>query len=235
MTSMVLLAFLVEPVRADYMAAFSEAGHQMTLALNGNMARSLVSMRSFDAAILVGQPSDLAFSLVEELARRPQPIVCVMLASESDEIALLNAGATLCVPNDTSGDVVQKWTRKLLDLIALRWPDDFHFDTQARRAFYRGAALDLRPIEFDILLHLARHGGRLVDGFELQQRFWPGRKSSVPRLAVHMHNLRSAMAVVGADIMLERVPGAGYRLSNTKSSAGRRPLRLSRRSSISMK
>jgi DNA-binding response OmpR family regulator len=230
MTSKVLLTFLVEPVRADYLAAFSENGYQIELALNGNMAQSLVLTSSFDAAILIGQLSDLVFSLLVELAKRPQPVICVMPAAESDEVALLNAGATIWLPNDTCGDVVQKWIGKLLDLVTLRWPAGFQFDTHARLAIFQGSTVNLRPIEFDILLHLARHAGRPVAGSELQQRFWPEQMTSDPRLAVHMHNVRSALAVVGADAMLKRVPGAGYCLLDSRPPAVRRCLRLTRRS-----
>jgi DNA-binding response OmpR family regulator len=228
MTEKILLAFLEQPARADYLAAFCDSGYQVDLALTAQMIRTVAATSRFHAAVMVGRSTDCLVSVLTDLTAGRQPLVCVVPAGETDEIALLDAGATLWLPAEASGEVARDWTRKLLDLAACRWPAGFQFDTVARRVQFDNAPVTLRPIEFDLLMYLARQGGRPVDSCELQRQLWPERPPSAQRLAVHIHNLRSALAVVAADALLQKIPGAGYCLSGDRSVIARRRRRSRR-------
>jgi DNA-binding response OmpR family regulator len=222
MTDVVLLVFLDGTLPDDYLEAFPEDAFDVHHAVGDVMARGRVAAGAFDAAVLIGRQSALAFPLLAELAKLPRPVICVTPCGESDEIALLNAGASLCLSPEVRLGDLPFWIRSLLDLVGRHWLPDFDVDPVSRRASYGASELRLRPAEFDLLFHLARQSGRPMNAAELQRRLWPGREPSTQRLAVSMHNLRSALAVVGADVLLQTIPGAGYVLSGERASEARR-------------
>jgi DNA-binding response OmpR family regulator len=88
-----------------------------------------------------------------------------------------------------------------------------HFDAPARRAWFQGQLLDLRPREYDLLHFLARHQGQVLGRQALLDGVW-GRAAYIDdrTVDVHVHRLRQKLAEIDPDadpIYTER--GVGYR------------------------
>jgi DNA-binding response OmpR family regulator len=91
---------------------------------------------------------------------------------------------------------------------------DLHFDDAARRAWFAGQLLDLRPREYDLLHFLAQHPGQVLSRDVLLDRVWGTAEYIDDRTVdVHIHRLRHKLGQADptADpIQTER--GIGYRL-----------------------
>lgn len=89
-----------------------------------------------------------------------------------------------------------------------------YFDSRARRAWFAGRPLDLRPREYDLLYFLAQHRGQVFSRTSLLDRVWGADEYIDDRTVdVHVHRLRQKLAEIDptADpIQTER--GIGYRL-----------------------
>jgi DNA-binding response OmpR family regulator len=87
------------------------------------------------------------------------------------------------------------------------------FDEPARRAWFNGQLLDLRPREYDLLHFLSQHPGQILTRNTLLDHVWGTAEYIDDRTVdVHIHRLRQKLAEVaaGADpIQTER--GIGYR------------------------
>jgi DNA-binding response OmpR family regulator len=88
-----------------------------------------------------------------------------------------------------------------------------YFDLPARRAWFDGQPLDLRPREYDLLHFLARHPDQVLDRDTLLDQVW-GTEAYIDdrTVDVHIHRLRQKLAEItpGSDpIQTER--GIGYR------------------------
>ena len=88
------------------------------------------------------------------------------------------------------------------------------FDAPARRAWYAGQLLDLRPREYDLLHFLAQHRGQVLSRDRLLERVWGTAEYYDDRTVdVHVHRLRQKLAEIDPEadpIQTER--GIGYRL-----------------------
>jgi DNA-binding response OmpR family regulator len=89
-----------------------------------------------------------------------------------------------------------------------------HFDAPARRAWFAGQLLDLRPREYDLLFFLAQHPDQVLSRDALLDQVWGTAEYIDDRTVdVHVHRLRHKLAEIdpSADpIQTER--GIGYRL-----------------------
>jgi DNA-binding response OmpR family regulator len=90
-----------------------------------------------------------------------------------------------------------------------------HFDPLARRAWFSGQPLDLRPREYDLLHFLAGHPEQVLTRATLLDAVWGSAEYIDERTVdVHVHRLRQKLAAVepGADpIQTER--SIGYRFA----------------------
>ncbi len=93
-------------------------------------------------------------------------------------------------------------------------PSGLHFDPLARRAWFAGQLLELRPREYDLLHFLARHPGQVLSRSTLLDQVWGSAEYIDDRTVdVHVHRIRQKLAEIdpAADpIQTER--GIGYRL-----------------------
>ena len=92
--------------------------------------------------------------------------------------------------------------------------EGLYFDDPARRAWYSGQLLDLRPREYDLLYCLARYPGQVLSRDTLLEQAWGTAEYYDDRTVdVHVHRLRQKLAQIDPDadpIQTER--GIGYRL-----------------------
>jgi DNA-binding response OmpR family regulator len=88
-----------------------------------------------------------------------------------------------------------------------------HFDPPARRAWFSGRLLDLRPREYDLLFYLAQHPGRVLSRSALLDQVWGTADYIDDRTVdVHVHRLRHKLTE--ADPSLDPIQterGIGYR------------------------
>jgi len=93
-------------------------------------------------------------------------------------------------------------------------------DPLSRQAERDGQILDLRPLEFDLLLYLVAREGRVVKADDLCAALWPTEAAPRARLTVHLHNLRLALQRTGPPLV-HSVPG-GYLLAPAPPPSARR-------------
>jgi DNA-binding response OmpR family regulator len=86
---------------------------------------------------------------------------------------------------------------------------DLEIDAEAREARQNGRLLDLTPLEFDLLHHLARRPGVVFAREQLLREVWGYRDGSGPRTVdSHVRGLRRKLE---ADL-IRTVRGSGYAL-----------------------
>jgi DNA-binding response OmpR family regulator len=88
-----------------------------------------------------------------------------------------------------------------------------HFDPPARRAWYHGQPLALRPREYDLLYYLAQNRGQVLSRASLLDQVWGYDEYIDERTVdVHVHRLRRKLAKIDPSaepVQTER--GIGYR------------------------
>jgi hypothetical protein len=95
----------------------------------------------------------------------------------------------------------------------LRCVGPVQLDLALREAFVGERPLRLNPREFALLWHLAERPGHAFYRAELMQQVW--RLSHVPEtnsLAVHVHRLRTKLALAGCGGLVQTDSGGGYLL-----------------------
>jgi TolB-like protein/DNA-binding winged helix-turn-helix (wHTH) protein len=90
--------------------------------------------------------------------------------------------------------------------------DAFELDTQRRTLRRSGADVELRPLAFEALAHLARHAGHVVTKDELIAAVWPGLVVTDDSIARCISDIRRALGDVEQKI-IKTVPRRGYTLA----------------------
>ncbi len=90
---------------------------------------------------------------------------------------------------------------------------DILIDTERLRVYRAGQEIDLTPIEFGLLVFLARHPGREWTREQLLDQVWGYEWAGYPRTVDrHVAALRRKLHL-GRDELIETVHGFGYRLA----------------------
>lgn len=217
--SLLFVELGMRPTR-EVRRGFSHEGFKVDTASGLVHAQSLTAIRTYNGSLIFGTTLDRILRCVETLTQfedgRTRPIVCMADLDEAEEIEILEAGGTLCLPAATSFTEALAHLRILFD-VAEGFPvhyriRDLGIDPIARRASLDGRPLALRPREFDLLVYLAEHAGRAVPVQEIHEAFWPKETFSSSRIAIHMHHLRRAIDARRMAPLLHTVRG-GYKLS----------------------
>ncbi len=99
----------------------------------------------------------------------------------------------------------------LTDLLSLVG-GDLEIDTLAHRITWRQSRLDLTPTEFNLLLYLARHPGRVFTRAQLAEALFGYDSFTEDRtIDAHIKNLRQKLQNSGAPGLLKTVYGVGYK------------------------
>lgn len=151
-------------------------------------------------------------------------LMLTALSGEADVVEGLDSGATAYITKPVRPSEVQAWVRSLLRSVvrqsaAPRRAGEMELDVERRTVRWEqeGDEVRLTPVETRLLATLLDAAGDLVPRDELLRRVWdmdfdPG--SGV--VAVHVSNLRSKLASIGAGHLVETVRGEGYRLASVK-------------------
>ncbi len=97
---------------------------------------------------------------------------------------------------------------------------DLRIDPEARQVWKNDALIELTPIEFDLLLALARHRGRVLSREQLIEQVWGYDYYGDERVVdVHIGHLRKKVEDDPANPQrIVTVRGAGYRFEPTPTS-----------------
>lgn len=205
-------------------------GFALQHAATGEAGLHLLGEQAFDALLLdVGLPGIDGFEVLRRARAAGQTLPVIMLTARGDEIDRvvgLELGADDYVPKPFSPRELVARLRALLrrtaEVQALRLqastvaaPTALQIDDQRRSATYHGAALDLRPREFDLLHILATHPQQVWTRDALLRRVWGSDQHIDARTVdVHIRRLRAKLseAAPGHD-PIQTEWGVGYRFA----------------------
>ena len=215
-----------EPTIADVVRRYlARAGYAARTAGDGLEAVAAVSARRPDLIVLdIMLPGIDGFEVMRRIrADGGRPIGVILLTAKGDEhdrIAGLRLGADDYVAKPFSpAELVAR-----VDAVLRRTqpPDDgepplvsgeLRIDPAGRRVHLRGDEVQLTQREFDLLLYLARHPGRVFTREQLMDAVWQfGFYSNTATVTVHVRRLRTKLEDdPAAPRWLQTVWGVGYR------------------------
>lgn len=88
---------------------------------------------------------------------------------------------------------------------------DILIDVERRDVSVKGKSVELRPMEFDLLVALARSEGKILSYSQLSQTLSPARPMTPGNLHTHANSLRAKLGPAGD--FFTNVHGAGYKLA----------------------
>jgi len=219
----------------DLLARFLlDNGYRVSTAEDAAVARASMRGLSFDLLILdIMMPGETGLSLAQDLRTHSQvPILMLTARTDAeDRIAGLEIGADDYLPKTFSTRELLARIRAVMrrSILTARqqqpaeappvWVGGLWIDPATHTASLDGSPLTLTPIEFDMLLSLARSAGRVKSReqllLEIAERDFEAFDRSID---VHISALRKKL---GDDPKspryIETVRGAGYRLRRPDS------------------
>lgn len=205
--------------------ALRQNGYKTICAYDGDEALHLIEEELPDLVIL-----DLMLPLMDgwEVCRRSKsgektaaiPILMLTARSSSEDVVQgLDLGADDYMRKPFPLDELLARVRMLLrrssqEAVSKTVTDgDLTIDTAEREVFLRGAALDLSPMEFDILELLAKRIGHTVSREELLKKIW-GMSGDTRTVDVHISRLRKKLDDGKSPALsAQTLRGRGYRLA----------------------
>jgi two-component system KDP operon response regulator KdpE len=206
-------------------AALQSHGFRVVEASTLGSAQRLASEKHPDAILLdLNLPDGDGLSLVRDLRTWSTAPVIVLSARdrEDDKVTALDAGADdyLTKPFGTS-ELLARIRVALRHARAQRVPDDpvlstgpIRIDQARHEVTVDGRAVHLTPIEYRLLVLLARHTGKVLTHRQLLHDIWGPRSTHQTHyLRVHMAALRRKVERDPArPRWITTEPGVGYRL-----------------------
>ncbi len=213
------------PMRRFLCSALTTHGFKVIEA--GSLAHAeQLATEALPTAILLdlGLPDGDGLTLLRRLREWSVTPVIVLSARdrEDDKVTALDAGADdyLTKPFGTS-ELLARIRVALRHSRARPGTDDpviamgpLRIDQSRHETTVDGSAVHLTPIEFRLLVFLARHAGKVVTHRQILNAVWgPNNASQTHYLRVHMAALRRKIEVDPArPRWLTTEPGVGYRL-----------------------
>ena len=211
-----------EPAIADNIQYALETEGFDTLRLSSGMpVLELLSRESIDLMILdIGLPDINGLELCKHI-RKKYLIPIIFLTARSDEVDRvvgLEIGGDDYVtkpfsPRELSARV-KAILRRVRPSAAKNESGLFIIDTEKRRIFFSGVALDLSRYEYRLLCVLVKRPGRVFTRDQLMEIAWDEPEASMDRTVdAHIKNLRAKLKAVNPDmdpIITHR--GTGYAL-----------------------
>ncbi len=200
------------------------AGHEVTVAHDGQEGLDRAQALRPDLVVLDLMLPRLSGHEVCRAIRREaatQPVVLMLTArvGEEDSILGFECGADDYVRKPFS---VRELGARIEALLRLArggrsvTPGMLEFgrlrvDPDGRRALIDGTPLRLTPMEFDLLLHFARHPNVVVTREQLLAEVWGYSHAGYLRTVdSHVTRVRRKLAEAGGDDLIATVHGVGY-------------------------
>ena len=204
---------------------FKNAGYKVSMSLEGNKAISLATGKNNPDLVILDLmlPDISGLDVCKEIRSNPvsknTPILMLTAKGEEvDRILGFELGADDYLVKPFS---LRELTLRVAALLKRNVPiesdeniilGDLNIDLAAHRVFLETSEVTLTAKEFDLLLHLARHNGRVQTRDYLLEQIW-GYSSDVTTRTVdtHIKRLRSKIGSFGN--LIETVRSIGYRLN----------------------
>lgn len=215
--------FIVEDdssIGAAMQTALRSHGYEVQWFTTGSTVAAHIELAIPDLVILdAGLPDIDGFTLCRWLREQHRELPIILVTARDADIDIvvgLDAGATDYVTKPFSMTVLLARVRAHLrssDAVEADAPIELgrvHIEPAAYLVSVDGAAIELRPREFELLAYLARQAGRVVTRDRLLADVWDLHwDSSTKTLDMHIVALRRKL---GNAIEIVTVRGVGYRL-----------------------
>ncbi len=208
----------VETARA-VSSGLTSRGYEVAHAADVPAARSLLADRTFDVAVLdVMVPGGSGYDVLAELRSSDTRLPVLVLTARDqveDRVEGLRLGADdyLVKPFaflELAARIEALMRRPATRVETIRVAD-LEVDPMRRRALYEGAALDLTPKEFELLVALASQPGHVLTRKILLELVWGYRFDPGTNVVdVHVTRLRRKLESVNAGHLVRTVRGVGY-------------------------
>jgi two-component system KDP operon response regulator KdpE len=217
-----------DTMRRFLRTAFSTQGYLVTEAITGAEGLELAARHGPDLVLLdLGLPDMDGIEVTRRLREWSQAPIIILSArgQERDKVQALDTGADdyltkpfglpellarirVAIRHARVGGASSGNTESLLTAGPLQ------VDVTRRRVLVKGREVRLTPIEYNLLLVLLRHPGRVLTHHQLLKEVWgPDRTHETQYLHVYMGHLRSKLeANPSRPRLLITEPGVGYRL-----------------------
>jgi len=206
-----------------------DIGCEVTLAADGHEGMRQAFARHWDLVILdLRLPGPDGLSICRALRRESRYLPILMLTSKSselDRVLGLDLGADDYVTKPFSVSELMARVKAIfrrVESIEKRFPsaaDTLSFgpleiDTVGRQVLVEGEAMSLTAREFDLLLHFARHPGRVFSRAQLLDSVWGyGHDGYEHTVNSHINRLRAKIEPEPArPELIVTVWGVGYKL-----------------------
>ena len=204
---------------------FKNAGYKVSMSLEGNKAISLATGKNNPDLVILDLmlPDISGLDVCKEIRSNPvsknTPILMLTAKGEEvDRILGFELGADDYLVKPFR---LRELTLRVAALLKRNVPvesdeniilGDLNIDLAAHRVFLETNEVTLTAKEFDLLVHLARHNGRVQTRDYLLEQIW-GYSSDVTTRTVdtHIKRLRSKIGSFGN--LIETVRSIGYRLN----------------------
>ena len=204
---------------------FKNAGYKVSMSLEGNKAISLATGKNNPDLVILDLmlPDISGLDVCKEIRSNPvsknTPVLMLTAKGEEvDRILGFELGADDYLVKPFS---LRELTLRVAALLKRNVPlesdenielGDLNIDLAAHRVFVESNEVTLTAKEFDLLVHLARHNGRVQTRDYLLEQIW-GYSSDVTTRTVdtHIKRLRSKIGSFGN--LIETVRSIGYRFN----------------------
>lgn len=184
-----------------------DEGFEVTLTHDGVQGLAAAEQGSFDLLILdLMLPGLDGLSICRQLRQRVHYLPILMLtakSSEFDRVLGLELGADDYLTKPFSIRELVARVKALLRRQAAQQPapaaaastilaGDLHIDSERRSVHLKGVPIELTAREFDLLLHFARHPGRVLSRAQLLDQVWGyGHEGYEHTVNSHINRLRA--------------------------------------------
>jgi DNA-binding response OmpR family regulator len=212
-------------IRQTVSYALKRAGFDVTSAGDGSEALSLAEKTRPDLVLLdLMLPGIDGYQIAERLRASDKEVAIVMVTAldqERDKVRGLDAGADDYITKPFSMDELLARVRANVRRVRQRETlatdvtieaGDLVLEPKSYKATVAGQQVSLRLKEFQLLLTLARHAGRLCTRQLLAEEVWGYEHLASSRtIDVHIRRLRQAVEEPSAFRYIHTVHGMGYR------------------------
>ena len=216
-----------EPTIGDVLSRYlARAGYRSSVALDGPQAIAMSAALRPELVILdillPGIDGLEVMRRLHEQEHRPAVILLTAKGEESDRIVGLRRGADDYVVKPFSpAELVARVQAVLRRGAAEDEPEapveigDLLIEPASRTVVVRGAPVTLTPREFDLLLFLARHPGRVFSRSQLMEMVWQfSFYTDSSTVTVHIRRLRAKLEAEPENPRyIQTVWGVGYRFT----------------------
>ena len=208
--------------------SLTAAGYYVAQALTATYALKAIAEHEYDLILVdLGLPDLDGKDLIRSIRQKNATAIIVLSAreEENEKIDALDAGADDFVNKPFSiGELLARIRAAMRrghiePMIQSRFQiGDVSIDTIRHDVTRAGKPIHLTPKEFDLLVVLARHVGRVVTHRQILKMVWgPAHVEDTQYLRVFIGQLRQKIETTPqAPTLIQTEPGVGYRIADSE-------------------